>query len=98
MLWSAMLSSPRSWARFRILSVNGPWNIAGKSVKISKCICLLTLAYMCYNSIVASYWQVYYSITRSKGSPQVLGQSDGLRPFGDLSRLLGFYDDYYSDW
>src|SRR5690348_15314475 len=31
----------------------------GKSVKMSKCMCLLTSTYMCYNNTVASYWQVY---------------------------------------
>src|SRR5579859_7022403 len=37
-LCSTILSSPRSCARFSMLSVNGPWNIPGNSVKISTCI------------------------------------------------------------
>src|SRR6185312_10331672 len=58
MLCRAIRKRSRSCARLSMLSVNGPWNIAGKSVKISKIIISSSpLAYMCYNSTVASYWQ-----------------------------------------
>src|SRR5438067_1530567 len=42
-----MLNSPRSCARLRMLSVNGPWNMPGNKVKISKCILFFVPLSLC---------------------------------------------------